>query len=84
MSTHLPEHALALDAHALLLHPRRLVGPAPAARLLQSQMLTDLYATPIETATLADGRAAGRRVFVPLQLHAEQDVCRARDESQNP
>lgn len=84
MSTHLPEHALALDAHALLLHPRRLVGPALAARLLQSQMLTDLYATPIETATLADGRAAGRRVFVPLQLHAEQGVCRARDEPQNP
>ena len=69
MSTHLPEHALALDADALLVRPHGLAGPAPAAQLLQSEVLSGLSGTPIEAATLAHGPAAGRQVFVPLQLH---------------
>jgi iron complex transport system ATP-binding protein len=70
MSTHLPEHALALDAHALLIERRGTTGPAPAAQLLDSSALSALYGTPIEAATLGDGLAAGRRVFVTLQLGA--------------
>ena len=84
MSSHLPEHALALEADALLLHPRGLGGPAPATELLQSRVLTDLYGTPIEVATLVDGCAAGRRVFVPLQLHAEQAMRQRSGQKENP
>lgn len=71
MSTHLPEHALALGADALLLQPNALAGPAPASQLLRSEVLSGLYGTPIEAATLAHGPAAGRQVFVPLELHEQ-------------
>lgn len=70
MATHLPEHALALGARALLVARGRSIGPAPASELLTSASMSELYATPIEAATLTHGAATGRRVFVSLALPA--------------
>jgi len=78
MSTHLPEHALALGADALLIQRHGLAGPAPSEQLLQSELLSSLYGTPIEAVALTLGPAAGRQVFVPLQLH-EQGTHRHHD-----
>jgi iron complex transport system ATP-binding protein len=74
MSSHLPEHALALDAQVLLIAGGRHHGPAPAAKAFTSAALSTLYGTPIEAATLSHGSAAGRRVFVALAL---ADAARA-------
>ncbi|MCK6425585.1 MAG: ABC transporter ATP-binding protein [Burkholderiaceae bacterium] len=65
-TSHLPEHALALQAQALLLADGRLDGPAPAATLLAGPRLSALYGTPMEVAWLRDGPAAGQPVCVPL------------------
>jgi iron complex transport system ATP-binding protein len=77
MSTHLPEHALALQAQALLLDRRGVVGPADAECLLVSEVLSALYDTPIEAGVLGQGAAAGRRVFVPLALHEARRLDKA-------
>jgi iron complex transport system ATP-binding protein len=74
MASHLPEHALALGAQALLIARGGHHGPAPAAQLLSSASLSALYGTPIEATTLSHGGAAGRRVFVALAL---ADTARA-------
>lgn len=74
MSSHLPEHAWALQAQALLIARGRNVGPAPADELLTSSVLSTLYGTPIEAATLSHGLAAGRRVFVSLALQQPADA----------
>lgn len=66
MSSHLPEHALWLDAQVLLMARGRHEGPAPARQALTSTSLGSLYGTPIEAVTLDHGPASGRCVFVPL------------------
>jgi len=70
MASHLPEHAWALDAQALLIARGRVEGPAPASSLLDSATLSRVYDTPIEALTLSQGAAAGQRVLVPLALQS--------------
>lgn len=66
LSTHLPEHAFALQAEVALLGQRRLQGPAPAAQLLTAQTLSLLYDTPVELLPIGTGPAAGQHVCVPV------------------
>lgn len=66
LSTHLPEHAFALDAHVALLAERSLRGPAPAAELLTAAELSRLYSTAVDVLHITSGPAAGQRVCVPM------------------
>ena len=66
LSTHLPEHAFALEAEVALLAQRRLRGPAPAGELLTAAELSRLYETPVDLLCLPSGPARGQHVCVPV------------------
>jgi iron complex transport system ATP-binding protein len=66
LSTHLPEHAFALQAEVALLAKGSLSGPAPAAELLTAPELTRLYGTPVELLHIQGGPARGQHVCVPV------------------
>lgn len=66
LSTHLPEHAFALDADVALLQHGQLRGPAPAAQLLTAPELTRLYGTPIALLPVLNGPARGQVACLPV------------------
>jgi iron complex transport system ATP-binding protein len=66
LSTHLPEHAFALDAQVALLQRPSLVGPAPAAVILTPETLSKLYGTRVDLLHITSGPASGQRVCVPV------------------
>jgi iron complex transport system ATP-binding protein len=78
LSTHLPEHAFALQASVALLAQGSLRGPAPAADLLTATELTRLYGTLVDLVHVQAGPARGQRVCVPVLNPADE---RIHDES---
>jgi iron complex transport system ATP-binding protein len=66
LSTHLPEHAFALNADVALLSPSGLRGPAPAVDLLTAAELTQLYSTPVDLVHVQAGPARGQHACVPV------------------
>lgn len=66
LSTHLPEHAFALQADVALLVQGRLRGLAPAADLLTAAELSSLYGTPVDLLQVTAGPAQGQRVCVAV------------------
>ncbi len=66
LSTHLPEHAFALQADVALLVQGRLRGPAPAADMLTAPELSHLYDTPVDLLQVSTGPARGQRVCVAV------------------
>lgn len=66
LSTHLPEHAFALDAHVALLAERQLRGPAPAAAMLTAAELSRLYGTPVDVLQVNTAAGGNQRVCVPI------------------
>jgi iron complex transport system ATP-binding protein len=66
LTTHLPDHGFLLGGEVALLKQGRLLGPAPPAALLTGPVLEDLYGTAIEVVPIAQGRARGQVVCVPV------------------
>lgn len=66
LSTHLPEHAFALQAEVGLLQDGQLRGPAPAAEVLDAAALSALYQTPVDLLQVASGPAQGQHMCVPV------------------
>jgi iron complex transport system ATP-binding protein len=66
LTTHHPDHAFLLGGEVALLKQGRLLGPACPATLLRAEVLEALYGTPIEVLTVAQGRARGQTLCVPV------------------
>ncbi len=75
LSTHLPEHAFALQAEVALLQQGRLRGPAPATQLLTATELSRLYQTPVDLIPVARGPARGQWVCVPVLDSRQGDTA---------
>jgi len=56
LTTHLPDHAVAIGGEVAMLKEGRLRGPAPADELLEASTLADLYGTPIDVIRAPSGQ----------------------------
>jgi len=65
-TTHLPEHAFAVGGKVAMLKDGKLLGPAKPDALLDAAALERLYGTPVEIVRIAQGRAAGQTLCVPV------------------
>ncbi|MBM3534762.1 MAG: ABC transporter ATP-binding protein [Alphaproteobacteria bacterium] len=67
-TTHLPDHAFAfaVGGKVAMLKDGTLMGPAAPDSLLDAEALGQLYGTPVEVVRIAQGRAEGQTLCVPV------------------